>query len=116
MDLESGGGGGGYDEPHQWISITVNLRNRQPEETARQDQELNLPGQEEGLIREKRTYYSDSLNFRDGKFHTVAVLWTPEFYQFFYDDELIGTLRQGVSQYPGYMILWPRHFDFQKLA
>lgn len=107
---------GGYGDTHQWVSIGVAPPDRRPNAEAAQDAPLNLtgkpaPGQ---LIRERRTHSSDGLNFRDEQFHTVAVLWTPEAYQFFYDGERIGVVDVGVSESPGYMILSPRLYDFNR--
>lgn len=118
---------GGYGNTHQFVSVTVAPKGDQPEQSDHQDEELNLvknkitqnkKGQAipENLIREKWTYYSDKLNFRDDAFHTVAVLWTPEYYKFYYDGQCIGTLKQGVSHAPGYMIFWPRMFNFLDLV
>jgi hypothetical protein len=113
---------GGYGKTHQFISITVDPKSAKQEHTAADDKELNLvktnvaeEGQKD-LVREKWSYYSDNLNFRDDQFHTVAVLWTPDHYKFYYDDQCIGTLERGVSHAPGYMILWPRMFNFLELV
>ena len=108
---------GGYGETHQWVSITVRPEDKRPAEE--QADELNLTNEDNdggGLVHENRGFYSDALDFRDEQFHKVAVLWTPELYQFYYDDQLIGTIEKGVSQSPGYMILGPRLFTFDKLV
>ncbi|MBI4979651.1 MAG: glycoside hydrolase family 16 protein [Spirochaetes bacterium] len=108
---------GGYGATHQWVSIDVKPKSAKPADQSTQDAELNLqrtaPAAGTNLINEKRVYYTDRPGFRDGNFHTVAVLWTPVSYQFFYDGESIGTIDVGVSQSPGYMILWPRLYDYK---
>lgn len=118
---------GGYGKTHQFISVTVDPKNAKQEHTAHQDEELNLVKTKvtknkkgeaipENLVREKWDYLSDNLNFRDDQFHTVSVLWTPDYYKFYYDGQCIGTLNRGVSHAPGYMILWPRMFNFLELV
>lgn len=110
---------GGYKDTHQFISITVDPKSMQQKHTAGQDAELNLPGKEkkqDALIREKRSFFSDDLNFRDEQFHTIGLLWTPDCYKFYYDGICIGTITEGVSHAPGYMILWPRLFNFPELV
>jgi beta-glucanase (GH16 family) len=107
---------GGYGDTHQWVSITVRPLSQKPQNW---DEELNLRNQENtvgGLVHEKMSHYSDDLDFRDGEFHTVGVLWTREFYKFYYDHELIGTIRKGVSESPAYMILWPRLYNYARLV
>ncbi len=47
----------------------------------------------------------DRFLFDDGQYHTVALLWTPERYTFFYDHEAIGSLDQGISHMPQQLIL-----------
>ncbi|NLF16343.1 MAG: glycoside hydrolase family 16 protein, partial [Lentisphaerae bacterium] len=47
----------------------------------------------------------DRFLFDDGQYHTVALLWTPERYTFFYDHEAIGSLDQGISHTPQQLIL-----------
>lgn len=106
---------GGYAATHQWVSVNVEPKISGTVDEANENVELNLRKEEGGmasLIHEKRVYRSDRIHFRDDQFHTVAVLWTPEFYEFFYDGESIGVIKVGVSHFPGYMILWPRLYDF----
>lgn len=108
---------GGYGDTHQWVSITVAPEDKRP--TDHQADELNLKNQDNntgGLVHQNVRHYTDGLDFRDGEFHTVAVLWTPEKYEFFYDNESIGVIEVGVSESPGYMILCPRLFTFDKLV
>ncbi len=118
---------GGYGKTHQFISITVDPQTGTQEHTAHQDEELNLvktkvtkdrKGNDipQNLVREKWTYKTDDLDFRDEQFHTVSVLWTPDYYKFYYDGHCIGKIEQGVSHAPGYMILWPRMFNFLELV
>lgn len=115
---------GGYGKTHQYRSIDINpLPEKQQDlQTAllnTQKRALGIEGMntsEDGLIRDTQTYYSSKLNFRDEEFHTLALLWTPEAYKFYYDGELIGAIDDGVSQAPEYIILWPRPFSYGKLT
>lgn len=113
---------GGYKDTHQFISITVDPKSAKQEHTDQQDKELNLVKTDaskngaKNLVREKWTYFTDELSFRDDQFHTVSLLWTPEYYKFYYDGHCIGKIEQGVSHAPGYMILWPRMFNFLELV
>lgn len=108
---------GGYGATHSWVSIDVRSKSEKPAEDPGQAAELNLVKAQQsqnGNVNEQRSYFGDKIDFRDGKFHTVAVLWTDKFYRFFYDGVVIGQIDIGVSEFPGYMILWPRLFDFAK--
>lgn len=113
---------GGYHKFHQWFHVRIMTRKQPPENKDGGDaqlefgKQLNLGDTSNGLIHIRRRYYSDTLNFRDSNYHTVALLWTPKYYKYFMDHELVATTSIPISQSPEFMILYPRLFNFDKLV
>ena len=63
-----------------------------------------------GKHHEKAGFIVKEPDFRDGEWHTVGLLWTPDAYRFFYDRKPVGNLTVGVSRVPQFFLLHMRQF------